>query len=121
LMATRGAISLTATFLLVIAFGGGLIAFLLGNLMGPAPGALVAIPRHLLRDGLDLTGARARLKQLLGFGLPLLPAALGLWTLTYIDAYLLRILAGLDSVGIYNFGSEICIPVALMMGAITLA
>ena len=121
LMAIRGAISLTATFLLVVAWGGGLIEFLLGNLMGPATVALIAIPRHLWREGIDLSGARERMKQLLHFGFPLLPAALGLWTLTYIDAYLLRILSGLDSVGIYNFGSEICIPVALMMGAITLA
>ena len=121
LMATRGAISLAATFLLVVAMGGGLIQFLLGNLMGPATVALVATPRFLIRDGLDLTGARERMRKLLRFGLPLLPAGLGLWTLTYMDAYLLRILSGLDSVGIYNFGSEICIPVALMMGAITLA
>lgn len=121
LMAARGAISLTATFLLVVAWGGGLIEFLLGNFMGPATVALVAIPRHLWREGIDLTGARELLKKMLHFGLPLLPATLGLWTLTYLDVYLLRVLAGLESVGIYNFGSEICIPVALMMGAILLA
>jgi len=121
LMAARGAISLTATFLLVVAWGGGLIAFLIGNLMGPAIVTLVAIPRYLLREGIDLTGARQRMTQLFRFGAPLLPAALGMWTLTYLDAYLLRILSGLNSVGIYNFASEICIPVALMMGAISLA
>ena len=121
LMATRGIISLTATFVLVVAWGGGLIAFLLGNLMGPGAVTLVAIPRHLMREGIDLTGARERLKRILQFGLPLLPAALGMWTLTYLDVYLLRILSGLDSVGIYNFASEICIPIGLMVGAITLA
>lgn len=121
LMSTRGAISLTATFVLVVALGGGLIQFLLGNLMGPATVALVAIPRYLWREGIDLTGGKERMKELLHFGMPLLPAALGMWTLTYLDAYLLRILSGLDSVGIFNFASEICIPVGLMMGAISLA
>jgi O-antigen/teichoic acid export membrane protein len=120
-MGLRGAISLSATFLLVIVWGGGLVAFLLGNLMGPAIVTLIAVPRHLWRDGIDLSGWTLKGKELLRFGAPLVPAAIGLWTLTYLDAYLLRILVGLEAVGIYNFAAEICIPVALMMGAISLA
>lgn len=121
LMAVRGALSLSCTFLLVIAFDFGLPGFLLGNLAGPAGVALVMTPRLLSKQGIDLGGWNERLRSLLHFGAPLVPSALGLWALSYLDAYLLRIFAGLDAVGTFNFAAELCLPIALLMTSITLA
>jgi O-antigen/teichoic acid export membrane protein len=55
------------------------------------------------------------------FGLPLVPSALGLWALSYLDGWLLRVLADLDAVGIYSFASELCLPLGLLLTSIHLA
>jgi O-antigen/teichoic acid export membrane protein len=121
LMALRGAISLVATYVLVLAFDLGIPGFLLGNLAGSMLVTLAMTPRLLLRQRVDLSGARSRLRDVLRFGAPLVPAALGLWALTHLDAYLLRVFSGLASVGRYNFAAELCLPIALLMNAIQLA
>ncbi len=121
LMAAKGAVSLTLTLWLVIGRDLGIPGFLIGNLAGPAVVALVMIPRHLAIVGLRLGGAQARLGRMLRFGVPLVPSALGLWLLTHLDVWLLRILAGLDAVGIYSFASEICLPIALLLTSLHLA
>lgn len=121
LMTIRGALSLSCTFILVIALDLGLPGFLLGNLAGPALVSLFMTPRLLLKGGIDLSGAREDLARALRFGAPLVPSALGLWALSYLDAYLLRVLVDLRAVGTYNFASELCLPIALLMMSITLA
>lgn len=121
LMALKGAISLGATLALVFGAGLGVRGFLLGTLAGPASVAVVFLPRLLLRAGVDLAGGRALLGRMLAFGVPLVPAALGLWVLGNLDAWLLRVLADLSSVGVYGFGSELCLPIALLLTSIQLA
>jgi len=121
LMALKGVISLGATLALVFGAGMGVPGFLLGSLAGPACVAAVFVPRFLIRTGVELTGARALLRRMLAFGVPLVPAALGLWVLTNLDTWLLRVLAGLESVGVYGFASELCLPIALLLTSIQLA
>jgi O-antigen/teichoic acid export membrane protein len=120
-MSLKGILSLGVTLWLVFARDLGLMGFLVGNLVGPAVVALIALPRLLRRTGVDLTGARPRLTRMLRFGVPLVPAALGLWALGHLDVWLLRVFADLRSVGIYGFGSEICLPIGLLLTAIGLA
>ncbi len=121
LMALRGAISLAATLFLVFVRDAGVRGFLAGNLLGPAVVTALVAPRVLARTGLDLAGAGPRLRSLLAFGLPLVPSSLGLWALTYLDAWLLRILADLEAVGIYGYASELCLPIAVVVTAVQLA
>lgn len=121
LMAIKGAISLGATLALVFGAGMGVKGFLLGSLAGPACVAAVFVPRLLIRGGVELAGARPMLARMLSFGVPLVPAAIGLWVLGNVDAWLLRVLADLSSVGVYGYGSEICLPIALLLTSIQLA
>ncbi|HID12177.1 MAG TPA: hypothetical protein EYP17_12925, partial [Candidatus Latescibacteria bacterium] len=44
----------------------------------------------------------AQLKRMLRFGLPLLPASLAIWILTWSDRYLLRLLTNYSEVGLYD-------------------
>ena len=120
-MAVKGVVSLGLTLWLVLGLDGGVRGFLLGTLAGPAAVSIFAIAVLLVRTGVDVKGARARLRRLLGFGLPLVPAALGLWALTHVDTYLLRVLGDLHAVGVYGFASELCLPIALLMTSIHLA
>jgi O-antigen/teichoic acid export membrane protein len=121
LMLVKGSVSLTVTLVLVLGLGQGVRGFLLGTLAGPTVVALVAVPRLLLRTGILVRGGRTRLRRLMRFGVPLVPSAIGLWLLTYLDSYLLRVLAGLDHVGIYGYAAEICLPIALLVTSIHLA
>jgi O-antigen/teichoic acid export membrane protein len=121
ILGAKGIVSFVATLILVFGFEMGVTGFLLGNLAGPALMAAIFVPRHLARSGLDLTGAGSRLRRVLRFGLPLVPSALGLWALSYLDTYLLRLLADLSSVGVYQFGSELCLPIALLVTSFWLA
>ncbi|NNE43421.1 MAG: lipopolysaccharide biosynthesis protein, partial [Gemmatimonadetes bacterium] len=120
-MVMKGAVSLGVTLWLVFALDLGLKGFLLGNLAGPAAVGLIALPFWLLRSGVDLSGAAARARGLLRFGIPLVPAALGLWALGHLDVWLLRVFADLQAVGVYGFGSEICLPIGLLLTSIYLA
>lgn len=121
LMGLKGAVSLGVTLALVFGAGMGVRGFLLGTLAGPACVAAVFVPRLLIRAGVRLAGARALLRRMLGFGVPLVPAALGLWVLTNLDTWLLRVFAGLESVGVYGFASELCLPIALLLTSVQLA
>jgi O-antigen/teichoic acid export membrane protein len=121
LMVIKGTVSLALTLYLVLGLEKGIGGLLIGNLAGPATVALIVIPRLLLRSGIDLQGARSRLRSLLVFGVPLVPSAIGIWALSHLDVYLLRVLADLTSVGIYSFGSEICLPIALAYLSFNLA
>jgi O-antigen/teichoic acid export membrane protein len=121
LLGAKGLVSLAVTLYLVFGAKLGIAGFLLGSLAGPAVMTVLLVPFHLARFGVDLTGARERLRRVLGFGLPLVPSALGLWALTYVDTYLLRVLAGLSSVGVYQFASELCLPIALVVTSFWLA
>lgn len=121
LMAVKGGVSLAVTLTLVFGMNLGVAGFLLGTLSGPAVVAAIMVPRKLMRSGGLPVDARRRLRALLRFGLPLVPSALGLWALSYLDVWLLRVLADLDSVGIYSFASELCLPIALLVTSIHLA
>lgn len=121
LMALRGAISLGVTFWLVFGLGQGVRGFLIGNVVGPLVVVVVALPRLLARVGVDVSDATTRMRALLAFGLPLVPSALGLWALTYLDAWLLRVFANLEAVGVYGYASEICLPVAVLITSVHLA
>jgi O-antigen/teichoic acid export membrane protein len=120
-MAAKGAVSLAVTFALVFGAGLGVSGFLIGNLAGPLAIAAIALPRTLLRSRVTLADAKVRLRGLLAFGVPLVPASLGLWALGHLDAWLLRVLADLTAVGVYGFASEICLPIGLLMTSIQLA
>jgi O-antigen/teichoic acid export membrane protein len=121
LMGLKGAVSLAATLALVFGAGMGVRGFLLGSLAGPAVVAAVFVPRLLVRAGVELAGGRVLLRRMLAFGVPLVPASLGLWVLGNLDTWLLRVLADLRSVGVFGFASELCLPIALLLTSIQLA
>jgi O-antigen/teichoic acid export membrane protein len=121
LLGAKGVVTLVVTLALVFGAKLSVAGFLLGSFAGAAVMAILLVPPYVLRDRVDLSGARARIRTLLRFGLPLVPSAIGLWALTYIDAYLLRVLADLSVVGVYQFASELCLPIALVVTSFWLA
>jgi O-antigen/teichoic acid export membrane protein len=53
---------------------------------------------------MDLRFSSSKLREMLGYGMPLLPANAGLFAITFSDRFFLSHLSSLSSVGIYSLG-----------------
>jgi O-antigen/teichoic acid export membrane protein len=61
--------------------------------------------------------SRADLKDMLGFGLPLVPANMFALLINMADRYFIRIFMGLDQVAVYGAAARLSIAVALIVNA----
>lgn len=66
-----------------------------------------------IRSGFSLE----ELKNMLGFGLPLVPVAFAAIVMTMTDRYFLKFFTGLETVGIYAVGYKLAMVMALIVGA----
>jgi O-antigen/teichoic acid export membrane protein len=64
---------------------------------------------------------RAQLRTMLGYGLPLVPAALATWVTFAVDRTLLASMRGLFDVGYYALASKIAAPLFMALNAFTVA
>lgn len=97
----------------------GVIGVLYGKLAGDALSALLGLV--LLRPSLALRFDGAVLRRMLGFGLPLLPAALAYGFVSSSDRYFLQRTHGLDAVGVYAVAVKFFTVVMMGVSAFSLA
>jgi O-antigen/teichoic acid export membrane protein len=64
---------------------------------------------------------RAALAKMLGYGLPLVPAALASWAMFAVDRTLLASMRGLHEVGYYALASKLAAPLFLLLNAFAAA
>ncbi|MEG0397050.1 MAG: oligosaccharide flippase family protein, partial [Oscillospiraceae bacterium] len=57
------------------------------------------------------------LKSMMKYALPLLPYAIVMWAMTYIDRYMIQYFNGTAQVGIYGIAARIVVLVAIVSGA----
>ncbi len=111
-----GSTQLLLTLALAVGLGwrlAGVFAAQLGAALASAALALA-----LMRDWLSLRRfAAARLRAMLRYALPLIPAALAYWVVSLADRYFLRVFASTAEVGLYAVGSTVAAAVALATGA----
>lgn len=107
----RGLSNVILTFAFVISLSMGIEGFLWGTLLS----FLLGIGAFFILFTPRLVFSFEFAKSMLGFGLPLMPSNLAVWVLTYADIYLLKTLAGLREVGLYQFAQEICAVVSLFL------
>jgi O-antigen/teichoic acid export membrane protein len=116
---TQAAVGVAAAVTLV-ALGAGPA----GYFAGLALGALVALSICLAAGMLAGDGApidRSELRTILGYGLPLVPAAFATWVAFAIDRTLLASMRGLSDVGYYALASKLAAPLFLALNAFTIA
>jgi O-antigen/teichoic acid export membrane protein len=104
---------------LVVGLRQGAWGAMSANTAAPAFIALLFLPwclRHL-RAGFSLP----ILRQLLAYGLPLIPSGIAVWVMNLSDIYMLRIFRDADEVGLYNLGYRFGIGVLLISNAIKVA
>ena len=103
----------------VVAFDEGLEAILVGTLIGHSVACLYggAIARRDLRARFDTRELRVMLR----YAIPLIPAALSLWALSFIDRIMLARLSSLDEVGQYAVATRVASVLMLGVTALHLA
>lgn len=90
-----------------------------GVFVGSLSGALLSIAYNVVmgRGVLTPRFSRPELRTMLAFGLPLLPAALALWVLQFLDRLMLSRLGSLSDVGEYAVANRVAMPLLLLITA----
>jgi O-antigen/teichoic acid export membrane protein len=92
--------------------------FLAGLISLTSVGVLAVV---LIRGDIRLNLSRKRLRSLLAYGAPLVPASLAFWALSSLDRMLLTVLRGQEVVGLYAVGSKVAAIAAFVTFALTQA
>lgn len=110
------ALTLVLAVIFVLVFNLGVTGALLGALVS----ALVMMPVRLIfiRDLLKWRFSLRFLRQLLLFGLPLVPMNVAFWLLSNADRIMLARLSDLDNVGLYSIAAAMTAVLMLLQNAI---
>jgi O-antigen/teichoic acid export membrane protein len=97
----------------------GLDGVLWGVVIGAGAAALYGLV--VVRADLGATLSTGELRTMLAYGLPLVPAALALWALTFIDRLMLARLSDLAEVGEYAVANRVAMPLLFAVAAFATA
>jgi O-antigen/teichoic acid export membrane protein len=111
--------ALVANVILVGFLRWGVFGVLVGNLAGAAMGCGVGLwlARRELGFGVDI----ARLRELAGFGLPLVLSGVAMFAMNSADRYFLRAYSDVAELGTYAMGYKVAMIIAVMVKAFTVA
>jgi len=112
-------ITVGMTLLLVVGLHKGPTGAVVGNFIGTLCVYLVLLAYRRYQLGLQFD--RELLRQMNRFGVPLVPAALALWAINFIDRIFIAQFKGQAEVGIYSVAVRISSAVVFLMIAFQLA
>ena len=113
------AVTIGATILLVVVFHEGALGVIVGNFLGTLTVYLGLLAyRH---EQLGLQFDWQLFKRMEHFGLPLLPSALALWAINFVDRFFLVRLSGQAEAGLYQIGVQISSAIVFLLMAFRLA
>src|SRR6266571_4676419 len=108
-----------ATVLLVIGLHKGPTGAVVGNFIGTLAVYIVLLAYRRYQLGLQFS--RDLLRQMNHFGLPLVPSALALWAINFIDRIFIAQYKGQSEVGVYSVAVRISSAIVFLMMAFRLA
>jgi O-antigen/teichoic acid export membrane protein len=111
-MVTFG-VGMATSAILVLGFRIGVMGALIGQPVGATAGAIVAFAfsRSLYMFRFDWD----RLKRMLAFSIPLIPASIGVFLNAYADRIAIRTRLGVTEVGVYGAGYRLSLIVSLIL------
>ena len=112
-------ITVGATVLLVVVFDKGPIGVLVGNFVGTLCVYFVLLGYRRYQLGLEFD--RTLFRAMNRFGMPLVPAALALWAVNFIDRYLIAVFKDQSEVGVYSVAVRIASAVLFLLIAFRMA
>jgi len=101
--------------LFVVVLHKGVLGILLGGLI--AAFLLYCILLRSIVKNAKLSFSIAELKEMLSFGLPLVPASLAAWIMTMADRYFLKFLSTSTELGLYSLGYKFGMVVQVLIVA----
>jgi O-antigen/teichoic acid export membrane protein len=104
--------TIAATVLLVVVYERGPLGALVGGFVGTL--CVYAALLVYRRDELGLEFSRPLLREMNRFGAPLIPAALGLWAISFIDRWFIAIFKDQAEVGVYSVAVRVASAVLLL-------
>jgi O-antigen/teichoic acid export membrane protein len=112
-------ITIGSTVALVVGAHKGAVGAVVGNFLGTLTVYVVLLGYRRYQLGLQFD--RGLLRQMNRFGLPLVPAALALWAINFIDRLFIGQLKGQAEVGIYSMAVRVASVIVFLMTAFQLA
>jgi O-antigen/teichoic acid export membrane protein len=112
-------ITVGATVLLVVGLDKGPTGAVVGNFIGTLAVYLVLLGYRRYQLGLQFD--RKLLRQMNHFGLPLVPSALALWAINFIDRFFVAVFKGQSEVGVYSLAVRASSVIVFLMIAFRLA
>ena len=112
-------ITVGTTVLLVVGLDKGATGAIVGNFLGTLVVYLVLLGYRRYQLGLEFD--RGLLRAMNRFGLPLVPSALALWAINFVDRFFLAVFKGQSEVGVYSLAVRASSVIVFMMVAFRLA
>ena len=97
----------------------GVVGIFIANLCGQLISALFGL--IVSGRNIGIAYSRPELRRMLSYGIPLVPAALALWGLSFLDRVMLSRLGNLSDVGQYAVGGRFATVLILLIAAFGLA
>ena len=112
-------ITVGSTILLVVTFHKGATGAVVGNFIGTLAVYFVLLGYRRYQLGFQFD--RKLLRAMNKFGMPLVPAALALWAINFIDRFFVAIFKGQAEVGVYSLAVRVASVIVFLMAAFQLA
>jgi O-antigen/teichoic acid export membrane protein len=112
-------ITVGATVLLVVVLHKGATGAVVGNFIGTLAVYLVLLAYRRYQLGLQIDSTL--LREMNRFGLPLVPSALALWAINFIDRFFVAVYKGQSEVGVYSLAVRASSVIVFIMIAFRLA
>lgn len=112
-------ITIVSTLVLVVVLGQGARGAIVGNFLGTL--AVYSVLLGYRRFQLGLEFDRHLFREMNRFGMPLVPAALALWAINFIDRFFVNQYRGNAELGIYSLAVRIASVITFLMTAFQLA
>jgi O-antigen/teichoic acid export membrane protein len=106
-------ITVGATVLLVVTFHKGPLGVLVGNFIGTLCVYFVLLGYRRYQLGLEFD--RKLFRAMNKFGMPLVPAALALWAVNFIDRLFIALFKGQGEVGVYSVAVRVSSAIVFLM------
>src|SRR3954454_19256403 len=112
-------VTVGATVLLVVGLHKGATGAVVGNFVGTLAVYLVLLVYRRYQLGLQFD--KRLLREMNRFGLPLVPSALALWAISFIDRLFVGAFKGVAEVGVYSLAVRVSSVIVFLMIAFRLA
>jgi O-antigen/teichoic acid export membrane protein len=108
-------VTVVAMVVFVAVFHWHAMGLIVGNFTGTLAIYLVLLAYRRYQLGLEFD--RSLLREMNRFGLPLVPSALALWAINFVDRFLLSWLKSNGAVGVYTIGIQISSAIVFLLFA----